>query len=161
MLPNVGAGHLGVVHLGGEDQVHVPRQQLLPQALIGGLLVELQAHIHPVGLGHIAHDDVRGELRQGGEARHDHGARVGVDVVGQLVDAGLQSGQRLLNVGQEQLAVLGQLHVAALFLKELHVQLALQLLDGVAQAGLADKQFFRRPGVVLQLGDGSEIIQLT
>ena len=41
----------GVVDFGAEDQVDLPGQQLVPQLHEGGLLVELEAHPHPVGLG--------------------------------------------------------------------------------------------------------------
>ena len=160
VVPDVGGAHPGVVHLGGENQVHLPLQQLFAQLGVGGLLVELQAHLHPVCLRHVADDDVRGKLGQGGEARHYHRAGVGVDVVGQGGDPRFQSLQGLLDVGEEQLAVFGQLHIPPPLDKKLHIQLVFQLLDGVAQAGLADIQLLRRPGVVLQLSDGLKIVQL-
>ena len=51
MLTDEGPFHPGVVDFSTEEQVDLPGQQLVPQLHEGGLLVELEAHPHPVGLG--------------------------------------------------------------------------------------------------------------
>ena len=51
MFADEGPFYPGVVDFGAEDQVDLPGQQLVPQLHEGGLLVELEAHPHPVGLG--------------------------------------------------------------------------------------------------------------
>ena len=53
------------------------------------------------------------------------------------------------------------LDVSALSDKEFDIQLFLQLLDRVTQVGLADEEFLRRSGIMLQLCNGSEVIQLS
>ena len=54
--------------------------------------------------------------------------------------------------GEEGLPKGGQGGVPAGLFKQRHPQLALQLPDGVAEAGLGDAQLLGRPGVVLHLG---------
>ena len=51
VLTDEGPFHPGVVDFSTEEQVDLPGQQLVPQLHEGGLLVELEAHPHPVGLG--------------------------------------------------------------------------------------------------------------
>ena len=51
VLTDEGPFHPGVVDFSTEEQVDLSGQQLVPQLHEGGLLVELEAHPHPVGLG--------------------------------------------------------------------------------------------------------------
>ena len=92
---------------------------------------------------------------------HTDRAGVGVDIILDGGDASLQILDALLNIGKKQLAVLGQLDISALSDKEFDVQLFLQLLDRVTQVRLADEELLRRAGVMLQLRNGPEVIQLS
>ena len=150
----------GVVHLRGKDQIDLARQQLLPQLVVRGLLIGVQSDVHAVRLGNIAHDDVRHKLCQRRKAGQRHDPLVRVDGVFELGDAAVQRFQRLRHMGQKHPPVGGQRHVASAAHKELDIQLLLQALHGVAEAGLVDVQRLRRLGVVFQFRYGFKVIEL-
>ncbi len=143
-----------------EGQVDLPSFQLLKQVEGGGLgkleadalvfLLVVDAHHHRGDEG--GGDGV--EISQAddllGGARH----------LPEHPDPLVNHGQSLLGVGEELLAIAGQADVAAVLLKELHPQLLLQLLDGVAQAGLGDMELSGGMRVVEHPGQGLEILQL-
>ena len=64
----------------------------------------------------------------------------------------LQYAEALVHIGEELQAVRGEPDLLLLLLEELDAQLLLQLVDGVAQAGLGDMELLRRMGVVQRAG---------
>lgn len=72
----------------------------------------------------------------------------------------VQHAEGPLRVGEKLLPVDGQADVAAVLLKQLDPQLLLQLLDGVAQAGLGDVELGGGLGVVQDVGQGFKVLQL-
>ena len=111
-----------------------------------------------------------GRQKAGGKARHeihpqrpqqaqaDHALAPAHPAQG--VHPVVQGVQRLLGAGQKLLTEMGQRHVPAPFFKQGHPQLALHLGDGVAETGLCDAQLFRRPGVMLGVGQLHKVPQM-
>ena len=50
MVPDIGGCNARIVDLGGKDQINLSLQKMFLQLVIGCLLIELEAHVHPVRL---------------------------------------------------------------------------------------------------------------
>ena len=159
-MPHQRAIDQRAVDVGGKRQIDLALQHLTADLIIGAHLTDLKVHIAAARFRDIKHRHIRNKGAQAGRHRNVQRAGVGVNIIPQALAALAQRVQRLLHKGQKHLAVFGQLYIAPLAHKKLYPQLCFQLFDRVAQAGLADQQFFRSLGKMFQLGDHAKIFQL-
>ena len=68
--------------------------------------------------------------------------------------------EALVHVGEELGAVLREMDVASRLLEQRHAQLLFERADGVRQGRLRDVELFRCLGVMLQLCELAEVVQL-
>ena len=149
----------GRVGLGAEDQVALPVEQALHQPL-GPVGVEGEGEV-PRRVGR---QELRRQLRDVPAAQPPQKAQADEPLPPGAAAEGLhpllQGAQGLVHRGEEGLPKGGQGGVPAGLFKQRHPQLALQLPDGVAEAGLGDAQLLGRPGVVLHLGQAGKVAQM-
>ena len=151
-------GHVGevgiLVALGAEHHVVAAAQQILHEGYRGVL-----AHVErdASGSGLVAVEQLGDEVGLHGDDAAE------VDLAAVVLhdgDALVYLLEALVHVGEELGAVLREMDVASRLLEQRHAQLLFERADGVRQGRLRDVELFRCLGVMLQLCELAEVVQL-